>query len=51
MKIFIVSQAGKAADVTFQASCHSEDDSVLKVIVGNLFKLYSNIVDLGIFVL
>ncbi|XP_044755298.1 transmembrane protein 132E [Coccinella septempunctata] len=31
MKIFIVSQAGKAADVTFQASCHSEDDSVLKV--------------------
>lgn len=32
MKIFIVSQAGKAADVTFQASCHSEDDSVLKVI-------------------
>lgn len=31
MKIFIVSQAGKAADVTFQASCQSEDDSVLKV--------------------
>lgn len=31
MKIFIVSQAGKAADVTFQASCHSEDESVLKV--------------------
>ncbi|XP_060527695.1 transmembrane protein 132C isoform X1 [Cylas formicarius] len=31
MKIFIVSQAGKAADVTFQASCHSEDDNVLKV--------------------
>ncbi|RZC37691.1 transmembrane protein 132B-like [Asbolus verrucosus] len=31
MKVFIVSQAGKAADVTFQASCHSEDDSVLKV--------------------
>lgn len=32
MKILIVSQAGKAADVTFQASCHSEDDSVLKVL-------------------
>ncbi|XP_049823614.1 transmembrane protein 132E isoform X2 [Aethina tumida] len=31
MKVFIVSQAGKAADVTYQASCHSEDDSVLKV--------------------
>ncbi|XP_017768079.1 PREDICTED: transmembrane protein 132D isoform X2 [Nicrophorus vespilloides] len=31
MKVFIVSQAGKAADVTFQASCHSEDDSVLKI--------------------
>lgn len=31
MKVLIVSQAGKAADVTFQASCHSEDDSVLKV--------------------
>lgn len=31
MKVFIVSQAGKAADVTFQASCHSEDDNVLKV--------------------
>ncbi|KAJ8913830.1 hypothetical protein NQ315_003739, partial [Exocentrus adspersus] len=31
MKVFIVSQAGKAADVTFQASCHSEDESVLKV--------------------
>lgn len=31
MKVFIVSQAGKAADVTFQASCHSDDDNVLKV--------------------
>lgn len=37
MKIFIVSQAGKAADVTFQASCHSEDDSVLKVDGGRDF--------------
>lgn len=32
MKVFIVSQAGKAADVTLQSSCHSEDESVLKVI-------------------
>uniref|UniRef100_A0A1B6D587 Transmembrane protein 132E n=2 Tax=Clastoptera arizonana TaxID=38151 RepID=A0A1B6D587_9HEMI len=31
MKVFIVSQAGKAADVTLQSSCHSEDESVLKV--------------------
>lgn len=31
MKVFIVSQAGKAADVTYQASCHSDDESVLKV--------------------
>ncbi|CAG9860128.1 unnamed protein product [Phyllotreta striolata] len=31
MKVFIVSQAGKAADVTFQSSCYSEDESVLKV--------------------
>lgn len=32
MKVFIVSQAGKVADVTLQSSCHSEDESVLKVI-------------------
>ncbi|XP_069704788.1 transmembrane protein 132E [Periplaneta americana] len=31
MKVFIVSQAGKVADVTLQSSCHSEDESVLKV--------------------
>jgi len=31
MKVFIVSQAGKAADVTLQSSCHSEEESVLKV--------------------
>nr|CAD7570838.1 unnamed protein product [Timema californicum] len=30
MKVFIVSQAGKVADVTLQSSCHSEDESVLK---------------------
>lgn len=35
MKVFIVSQAGKAADVTLQSSCHSEDESVLKVIFLN----------------
>lgn len=32
MKVFIVSQAGTVADVTLQSSCHSEDESVLKVI-------------------
>ncbi|KAL1450920.1 hypothetical protein WDU94_003231 [Cyamophila willieti] len=31
MKVFIVSQAGKIADVTLQSSCTSEDESVLKV--------------------
>lgn len=31
MKVLIVSQAGKVADVTLQSSCHSEDESVLKV--------------------
>ncbi|XP_046988822.1 transmembrane protein 132E [Schistocerca americana] len=31
MKVFIVSQAGKVADVTLQSACHSEDESVLKV--------------------
>lgn len=31
MKVFIVSQAGKVADVTLQSSCHSEDESILKV--------------------
>jgi transmembrane protein 132 len=31
MKVFIVSQAGKVADVTLQSSCHSEEESVLKV--------------------
>ncbi|KAH8396363.1 hypothetical protein KR222_009292, partial [Zaprionus bogoriensis] len=28
MKVFIVSQAGKVADVTLQSSCHAEDESV-----------------------
>jgi transmembrane protein 132 len=31
MKVFIVSQAGKVADVTLQSSGHSEEESVLKV--------------------
>jgi transmembrane protein 132 len=36
MKVFIVSQAGKVADVTLQSSCHSEEESVLKVRLLNL---------------
>jgi hypothetical protein len=31
MKVFIVTQAGKVADVTLQSSCHAEDESVIKV--------------------
>lgn len=31
MKVFIVSQGGKVADVTLQSSCHAEDESVIKV--------------------
>ncbi|CAH0390605.1 unnamed protein product [Bemisia tabaci] len=31
MKVFTVSQAGKVADVTLQSTCHSDDESVLKV--------------------
>lgn len=31
MKVFIVSQAGKVADVTTQSTCHAEDESVIKV--------------------
>ncbi|XP_054719094.1 transmembrane protein 132E-like [Uloborus diversus] len=31
MKVFVVSQAGKVGDVTFQSSCHSADESILKV--------------------
>ncbi|XP_065333491.1 transmembrane protein 132E isoform X3 [Cloeon dipterum] len=31
MKVFIVSRAGKVADVTLQASCRSVEESVLKV--------------------
>lgn len=46
MKIFIVSQSGKVADITLQSSCHSEDESVIKVIhicvLSLLCKLYCN---------
>lgn len=35
MKVFIVSQSGKVADITLQSSCHSEDESVIKVITFN----------------
>ncbi|XP_061395404.1 transmembrane protein 132E, partial [Musca vetustissima] len=31
MKVFIVSQGGKVADVTLQSSCNAEDESVIKV--------------------
>lgn len=31
MKVFVVSQAGKVGDVTLQSSCHSADESILKV--------------------
>lgn len=31
MKVFIVSQGGKIADVTLQSSCQAEDESVIKV--------------------
>ncbi|XP_065366340.1 transmembrane protein 132B [Calliphora vicina] len=31
MKVFIVSQGGKVADVTLQSSCFAEDESVIKV--------------------
>ena len=31
LRVFMVTQAGKVADVTLQASCSSADESVLKV--------------------
>ena len=40
MKVFIVTQAGKVADVTLQSSCHAEDESVIKVSAASLFALY-----------
>lgn len=46
MKVFIVSQGGKVADVTLQSSCYAEDESVIKVgskkpvFLGNIEGLY-----------
>lgn len=40
MKVFIVTQAGKVADVTLQSSCHAEDESVIKVSVFELLSLF-----------
>lgn len=37
MKVFIVSQSGKVADITLQSSCHSEDESVIKVSSAYIF--------------
>lgn len=42
MKVFIVSQAGKVADVTLQSSCHAEDESVIKVGPFNPIALHSH---------
>lgn len=40
MKVFIVSQSGKVADITLQSSCHSEDESVIKVNFAWLHKYF-----------
>ena len=32
LRVFMVTQAGKVADVTLQATCSSADESVLKVL-------------------
>lgn len=39
MKVFIVSQGGKVADVTLQSSCTAEDESVIKVIVESIYQI------------
>lgn len=39
LRVFVVTQAGKVADVTLQASCSSADESVLKVILNFFFYL------------
>lgn len=41
MKVFIVSQAGKIADVTLQSSCYADDESVIKVRATHKKKLLS----------
>ena len=38
MKIFIVSEAGKIADVTLHTSCKSADESALKVTMSTLMR-------------
>ena len=38
MKIFIVSEAGKIADVTLHTSCKSADESALKVTMKTLMR-------------
>lgn len=40
MKVYIVSQGGKIADVTLQSSCHAEDESVIKVMQNMLLLLF-----------
>lgn len=54
MKVFIVSQSGKVADITLQSSCHSEDESVIKVqllhsLMPNVQKAYASACDFCIF--
>ena len=43
MKIFIVSEAGKIADVTLHTSCKSADESALKVTKTLMSKISPNI--------
>ena len=57
LRVFMVTQAGKVADVTLQASCSSVDESVLKVLQlidrrkSSLPSLIDRVfVDLGVFV-
>lgn len=40
MKVFIVTQSGNVADVTLQSSCHTEDESVIKVSVIDRLNAY-----------
>jgi transmembrane protein 132 len=45
MKVFIVTQAGKVADVTLQSSCHAEDESVIKVSAASPFSPFVVVMD------
>jgi hypothetical protein len=40
MKVFMVSQGGEIADVTLHTSCHTSDDSALKVLEILIFGLF-----------